>query len=346
MPFLFLWRDVPKHSSKSLIKILCYKNLAIVLLAICVISPWYGCFGTTLLSDGTSVSVGANSFGILRRGNQLHYQGEGYIIPERWKLRRRNYGTEELVELLIRAARHVNRVVPRSVLGVADLSPLGGGSTPEHRSHQNGRDVDLLYYATDLDGNPLPPVEMFYYDSKGKSLPLTAPSLGKPSATFNNSPIDAGPNTSIDASPKNYAEHPPRLFDVKRNWAFIRAIVLDPRVPVQWIFVGRPLTDLMINYARRAGEPVYIIERALALVHQPSDSASHMDHIHLRIFCSPSDRQYGCKDIGPGRWLKKDLKYLNSPDPAGFPLAEVFPRKISTMPSFFIKFANLNAILK
>jgi penicillin-insensitive murein endopeptidase len=48
-------------------------------------------------------------------------------------------------------------------------------------------------------------------------------------------------------------------------------------------------------------------------MHQPSDAQTHMDHWHLRIFCSPSDRAQGCNDRGPARWLKKDLKYLDTP---------------------------------
>jgi penicillin-insensitive murein endopeptidase len=95
----------------------------------------------------------------------------------------------------------------------------------------------------------------------------------------------------------------------------VRTLVTDPQVPVQWIFIGKPIAELLIQHARKHKEPELVIERALAVMHQPSDAQSHMDHWHVRIFCAPSDRYQGCLDRGPARWLKKDLKYLDTPHP-------------------------------
>ena len=32
---------------------------------------------------------------------------------------------------------------------------------------------------------------------------------------------------------------------------------------------------------------------------QPGDSARHDDHMHVRVYCSKSDREFGCVDMGP-----------------------------------------------
>ena len=61
--------------------------------------------------------------------------------------------------------------------------------------------------------------------------------------------------------------------------------------------------------AARSGE-AEAIERAEALLHQPSDSAPHDDHLHLRVHCASDDRALGCGDRPPMRWWKKRYKYM------------------------------------
>ena len=251
-----------------------------------------------MLTDGTSVSVGTHALGALRHGGRLPFRGEGYLIPQRWEERQRNYGTDELVQLLVRSARRVNRIHPNGLLGIADLSPRSGGPTPEHLSHRSGRDVDLLFYSTDMAGRPLPPKEMVLFNELGISI---APA--------------SQPHSELKKPEQLPAAEPiiPRKLDVPRTWELFKALVSDPEVSVQWIFVGRPIGQMLLLYAKKKNEPAYIIERASAVFHQPSDAQTHMDHVHLRIFCPLSDRYLGCVDRGPGRWLKKDLKYLDSP---------------------------------
>src|SRR5689334_18873626 len=54
------------------------------------------------------------------------------------------YGTAELVGLLEIGAQHVAQTLPGGArLTVGDLSKHGGGDILSHRSHENGRDVDL-----------------------------------------------------------------------------------------------------------------------------------------------------------------------------------------------------------
>jgi penicillin-insensitive murein DD-endopeptidase len=267
------------------------------------------CVGPGLLTDGTTVSVGNHATGALRHGTRIPFRGEGYVMPQRWRERQRNHGTDELVQLLVRAARRVNRVQRSSLLGVADLSAQGGGSTPEHRSHRSGRDVDLLYYMCDAEGKPLPPTEMIYLDRQGdERLPTSQPAAAVAATGRARLKADrrrpAAPLASLPAQ---------RKLDVPRTWEMVKVLITDPETPVQWIFIGEPIAKLLLQHARRKREPAYLLERAAAVMHQPSDAQTHMDHWHLRIFCSPSDRYQGCIDRGPSRWMKKELKYVDSP---------------------------------
>jgi len=260
----------------------------------------HGCVGQSLLTDGSSVSHGTTSTGALRGGSVLPSRGDGYYIPARWRDRRRNYGTDELVQLLTRVARRVGQVHRGSLLGVADLSLKGGGPTIEHKSHRSGRDVDLVFYHVDEKGKPVKPEEMIELDKDGlrvqpTSLPATQPAARPP-------PPGDDPTEPL----------PVRKLDLDRNWALVRALVLDPKVSVQWVFIGRPISRLLLRHAKRRREPAYIIERAATVMHH---AHAHMDHMHVRIFCAPSDRAFGCVDRGPSRWLKKEIKYIDSPPP-------------------------------
>lgn len=264
-----------------------------------------GCVGPGMLTDGTSVSVGTTSNGALRHGATMPAHGDGYVIPRRWKDRGRNLGTEELVTLLIRSSRKVHRRHRGGLLGVADLSASGGGPTAEHRSHHSGRDVDLVLYGLDDRGKPVVPRWMFYYDREGKAvIPTAQPATVKapPAAPATPATKSAAPATPL-----------PARLDVPRNWSLVKAMVTDPEVPVQWIFVGRPIIRMLLAYAKRRREPKYIVERAASVLHQPGDSNPHMDHYHVRVFCSLADRRHGCVDAGPRRWFKKDIKYIDAP---------------------------------
>lgn len=240
-------------------------------------------------TDGTSVSRGSHNDGRLEDGVRLAVVGDGYRMPRTWAARGLHYGTEELVALIVRAARRVALEWPGSTLWVGDLSPARGGPSAWHRSHQNGRDVDLLFFALDDRGRPAPPpVEMIRFGPDGVSRPGITPR---------------------------------RYFDVARNWALVKALLEDPEVQVQYLFIYAPLERRLLDYARAQGEPIDLLQRAEAILHQPSDSAPHDDHLHVRIYCPPSDRVFGCIDHGPLRWWKKAYKYLSPRR-----LADLLPR--------------------
>jgi hypothetical protein len=61
----------------------------------------------------------------------------------------------------------------------------------------------------------------------------------------------------------------------------------------------QPIAERIIDYARQNHEDPVIIARAIKACRQPGDSAPHNDHMHVRIYCSDTDREFGCVDIGP-----------------------------------------------
>ncbi len=242
-----------------------------------------GCANLGVFDDGTTVSYGMGNNGALHNGVRMPAIGDGYWIPPRWSARGSLYGTDELVTLVVRVARRLQRELPGAPpIGVADLSPTGGGPSRWHRSHQTGRDVDLLFFVTDAAGKPLKSKTMWRMDVDGATPAVVQ---------------------------RDGSTRPRVYFDVERNWALVRALLQESSVEVQYIFVAEFLEDLMLEHAIAAGEPYGLIEHARWVLHQPSDSAAHDDHFHVRIYCPVTDRTWGCQDRGALRWKKKGYKY-------------------------------------
>jgi penicillin-insensitive murein endopeptidase len=250
--------------------------VALVLLAGC---PRYG-----LVDDGTSISYGPSNRGKLINPALLPTTGEGHVIPTRWARRGLSYGTDELVALIIHAGRRIHGERPGARLAVADLSRRRGGPSAWHRSHQTGRDADLLFFATDDRGNPVRLESMPRFGADGRAVLAVE---GEP----------AQPGAQV------------LRFDVERNWMLVRALLQSPIAEVQYIFVYEPLKQLLLAHALAKGEPEELLAQATFVLQQPGDSLPHDDHFHVRIYCSLSDRMMGCHDRGALRWTKKVYKY-------------------------------------
>jgi murein endopeptidase len=67
------------------------------------------CAAPGLLTDGTSISVGTFSHGLLRHGARLPESGEGYLVPPLWAVRDSSWGTDEIVDAIERVARRTLR---------------------------------------------------------------------------------------------------------------------------------------------------------------------------------------------------------------------------------------------
>jgi len=224
-----------------------------------------GCAELGVVSDGTSISVGKASHGYLLEGVRLPDRGDGYTTRDVWRARDQRFGTDELVDLVVGVARRMGRQVPDVKLVVADLSGRGGGERAAfHRSHQSGRDADLLYYMRDASGQPLEPDAMHVFNAGGRATDGTGITI-----------------------------------DVPRTWLLVREIITAPEAAVQWVFMYEPIAWRLIEHAQRIGEPEALIARARRTLRQPGDSARHDDHMHVRVYCATADRAYGCVDLGP-----------------------------------------------
>lgn len=214
-----------------------------------------GCAELGVVGDGTTVSWGPPNEGVLIDGARLPIEGDGYWVPPRWAARGTQYGTDELIDTIVFTGRAVAAAHPGSRLVVGDLSIRGGGESAHHRSHQTGRDVDLVLFAVDAGGRAIEVTEMRHFSADGHT-------------------VDAGE---------------PLRFDAARQWTVVRALLEAPGPGVANIFLYAPLRDLVLDHARERGEPEALIELAGATMAQPSDSAPHDDHMHVRIFCAPTD---------------------------------------------------------
>src|SRR5437016_3162974 len=112
-----------------------------------------GCAELGAIDEDRARSWGACNGGMVLHPAALPVAGDGYWVPPLWRARGHEYGTDELVDLVVGVARRI-AVADAPRLGVGDMSPAAGGSSQEHHSHQAGRDVDLLYFLTTADGEP------------------------------------------------------------------------------------------------------------------------------------------------------------------------------------------------
>ncbi|MCS6856079.1 MAG: penicillin-insensitive murein endopeptidase [Sandaracinaceae bacterium] len=210
-----------------------------------------------------SLSIGLPYRGALRNGVRLkesrvlriaaEYRGTGHF-----------YGTTELINLLEKTAAHVARRFRGPALVVGELSKEGGGPIPGHRSHQNGRDVDIAFYTQDEKGNTYLPYAFLPFDRRGHSI--------HPHSGFH--------------------------FDDARNWELVARLVSDEEAKVQFIFVAETLKQRLLRTAKRRKAPHWVIERAQSVMVQPSHGHPHRNHFHVRIYCAPDDRPF-CQDSAP-----------------------------------------------
>lgn len=234
-------------------------------LSLALVAVLASCAELGVVSDGTTVSVGRPNRGYLVDGVRLPDHGEGYVTRELWRARGNRYGTDELIDLVTGVARRMRAQTRGTKLVVADLSGQGGGAQIEfHRSHQSGRDVDLLYYMRDASGQPFEPDAMHAFNAAARATD--------------------GSGLTVD---------------VPRTWLLVKEILTAPEARVQWIFMYEPIARRLLAHAQKLGEPEAMVARARKALKQPGDSARHDDHLHVRVYCSAADRAYGCADIGP-----------------------------------------------
>ncbi len=202
-----------------------------------------------------SRSVGAPDRGRLENGVVLpdspHYvrlSGDGT-----------QWGTEELVGLLQRAAARLQRMEEGPRLLVGSLSLRGGGRMPPHDSHQSGRDADVSIFMSDLDHAPVEPAR-FVQLSEGTA-------CGR----------DEGNVVCIDP---------------RRTFLFLVALLEDEIARVRFVLIAGDLRQLVLAAGRRADVSEEMLRRVEEVTALRDGSASHRSHLHVRIECPEGDA--GC----------------------------------------------------
>jgi penicillin-insensitive murein endopeptidase len=163
---------------------------------------------------------------------------------------RTTYGHPSLVLMLQRSAKQMAREAAGAVLLVGDLSSEQGGPLSGHRSHQSGRDADVGFFVMDAKGRPKRVDHFVPFGADGKAR---------------------------DGSGL--------VFDDYRNWLLIQMWLKDSRAGIKYVFVAKPLRERLLDFA--SSRPAFRKYAAAAaeLLIQPSNSAAHDDHFHVRITC-------------------------------------------------------------
>ena len=162
------------------------------------------CSAQGLLTDGTSASGGTINNGYLRNGRRPPPQGIGFSSRSSGGSRAPTSGTDE-ANAIIRSAQKVAKEYPGATWGCRSC-PSGSGESTPHRSHENGHDADLIWYARQ-NNKPVPPVD---------SMPAYGRDLSGQSAASN----------AQRGSPT------PARFDIRRQLlALVRALLSDPDIP-------------------------------------------------------------------------------------------------------------------
>jgi len=233
------------------------------------------------LAPAASTSVGAPGAGQVRGAVALPDRGPGFSHNPKRPAEAR-YATVELVQALVRAAAVVEQELPGSGLVVNDLGLEQGGPIAQHGSHQAGRDVDILFYANDARGEPMPAV----------GVPLE--------------PNGRGWDFKDLSDPRDDVRV--RL-DLRRTWRFVQALLEVAGDDVQRIFIAEHLRTLLLEEAVRRKAPRVLVARFEQLTCQPG--TPHDDHMHVRFHCTPEDMAQGCLDSMPVfPWRRQALKKL------------------------------------
>lgn len=180
----------------------------------------------------------------------------------------RFYGSHAMVGLLQRASRRVTEIHGPSRLAVGELSAHRGGRILGHRSHQNGRDVDLGFYMVDRRGQTVAWPSFVYLWRSGKAA------------------VGSEENRKMV------------YMDVARNWTLVESLALDPHVAVQHIFVANSMKRILLRHAKRKGVSKEFRERISRMMIPAGSGRPHTDHFHVRIYCQQNDRPR-CHDKGP-----------------------------------------------
>ena len=130
-----------------------FLGLAAIGLCLGVVSV--GCSMPSALAPSLRGSIGLPHSGFLTDSAELPAEGKGF----KWRRPSdHHWGVPRMIALLEEAAGRVAIARPGSQpVVVGELSARGGGALmPTHRSHRTGRDVDVLFFVTSVEGVAIP----------------------------------------------------------------------------------------------------------------------------------------------------------------------------------------------
>ncbi len=194
-------------------------------------------------------------------------------------------GVPRLVGALMDTASAMQSAFPGTEdLRVGDIGAPHGGRHPRHASHRAGRDVDILFYVEDATGRPVRSAGFVAFSRFGHAF---------------------SPDGDL------------YFFDDARNWGLVRALLENPSIDVQWIFVSRGLKTRLLRYALDHEPDPDVLFRAAYVLQQPENARPHDDHFHVRIYCSADERAAGCRDVGPRwPWLRPGIEETGGSAPS------------------------------
>ncbi len=209
-------------------------------------------------------SIGTCHSGQLPGGVALPDGGPGWRLLSVVRERDTRWGSPRLIAFVERVAArlHARPENADAPLRLGNLSLRGGGTMRWSHSHRAGRDVDF----------PLPVL-----DAKG--LPLTADGF-----------------VQFDDQGSGRWKRRPVRFDAARTWQLVAALLGDAEVDVARLYLAAGLRDAVLQAAVDAGADPVLIDRARAMIEEPSHAGRHDDHLHVRIFCDAAEIQTGCVD--------------------------------------------------
>jgi hypothetical protein len=241
-------------------------------------------------------SVGYPSAGTLFDGRQFP-PGDGYILrhPDR------AWATQNTIEHVQRAFAQLKKRYPNARrLFIGDMSWRTGGRMSGHRSHQSGRDIDVFFYRKRGMRNRAP-------DNSLNS--ESTDSLGP-------EPFEESP-TEYEMSKGNFG-HGKRRLDYRKKMKkqiqlgalleFIIAICETHEEPsgVEWIMLDYIVQEWLVSYGEKKGVDAARLTTIFQVPHGPAAHSGivrhypgHMDHLHIRFKCPPSDRYCHSPKKGP-----------------------------------------------
>ena len=223
------------------------------------------------LDGSVSTSIGRPNKGRVVGGVPFPLNAPGLRLNPRRFNKDGHYGTVEMIQSLIRAAAVVERELPGgSGLVINDLGFETGGKIPHHSSHQAGRDVDVLFYMFDADGEPQPS-NCVSLNLEGRGWDYLDP---------------------LDPEDDVFFKR-----DGERSWRFLQALAEQEETTLQRVFVAEHIRTLLLTEADRVKAPRAARELVEAVTCQPN--SPHDDHFHIRFFCTPQDIRSGCRDSWP-----------------------------------------------